>query len=53
MWVIAVHEKLISYYERRGYSRTGKTQLFPEKARNSVPRVQGLEFAVLEKNLEC
>jgi ribosomal protein S18 acetylase RimI-like enzyme len=53
MWVISVREELISYYERRGYSRTGETQPFPEKAGDSVPRVQGLEFAILEKNLEC
>ncbi len=49
MSVISVREELISYYERRGYFRTGETQPFPENAGDSVPIVQGLEFAILEK----
>jgi hypothetical protein len=43
---------LISYYERRGYLRTGKTEPFPENdPRFGLPKVSGLKFAELAKPL--
>lgn len=53
MWmtVITVRPELIAFYERRGYHRTGHTKPFPQDAGASVPRVEGLELEVLEKNL--
>ncbi|MCA0904508.1 GNAT family N-acetyltransferase [Qipengyuania aquimaris] len=45
MTVITQRSSLISWYERRGYERTGETRPFP------VPRDPPLEFAVLAKRL--
>jgi ribosomal protein S18 acetylase RimI-like enzyme len=52
MTVISVREELISYYERRGYERTGEVRPFPHgDARFGLPRRPDLEFAVLRKAL--
>jgi len=47
--VITLREELISYYERRGYRRTGEIRLFPSDPRYGIPKVAGLRFEVLEK----
>ena len=50
--VITLRHELIAYYERRGYRRTGETRPFPaEDPRFGLPKVEGLMFEVLEKNL--
>ena len=50
MSVISLREDLIEYYVRRGYRRTGETAPFPAgDPRCGLPRVDGLEFAILEK----
>lgn len=52
MSVISLREELIGYYERRGYRRTGETAPFPvDDPRFGIPRVETLEFAILEKPL--
>ena len=52
MSVISLREELIGYYERRGYRRTGETVPFPvDDPRFGIPRVETLEFAILEKSL--
>ena len=52
MQVITLRHELIAYYERRGYRRTGETRPFPAAdPRFGLPRVEGLEFEVLEKDL--
>ncbi|WP_100261068.1 GNAT family N-acetyltransferase [Qipengyuania seohaensis] len=45
MTVITQRSSLISWYQRRGFERTGETRPFP------VPRDPPLEFAVLAKRL--
>ncbi len=53
MWmtVISVREELLAYYERRGYRRTSELKPFPREAGASVPQVDNLQLAVLEKYL--
>lgn len=51
MSVISLRDELIAYYERRGYRRTGETRPFPTDPRFGIPKVDRLEFAVLEKRL--
>lgn len=52
MTVIAQRAELIAYYERRGYSRTGRREPFPYgDPRFGLPKVGDLEFTVLEKRL--
>jgi len=50
MTVITVREKLISWYERNGYQKTGKVLPFPVDERYGIP-TQPLEMLVLEKRL--
>ena len=50
MTVITVREKLIAWYERHGYQKTGKVLPFPVDERYGIPR-QSLELVVLEKKL--
>ena len=50
MTVITVREKLIAWYERNGYQKTGKVLPFPVDERYGVP-TQPLELLVLEKHL--
>jgi ribosomal protein S18 acetylase RimI-like enzyme len=50
--VLSVRDTLISWYERRGYRRSGETRPFPyEDTRFGTPTRDDLEFAVLEKSL--
>jgi ribosomal protein S18 acetylase RimI-like enzyme len=52
MTVVSIRDTLIAWYERRGYRLTGERRPFPYgDERFGVPRVQGLEFVVLEKAL--
>jgi GNAT superfamily N-acetyltransferase len=52
MTVISVRAELISYYERRGYAKTGATEPFPEgDPRFGLPKVRGLLFVELAKTL--
>ncbi len=52
MNVISVREELIAWYERQGYRRTNETKPFPYgNPRFGLPKMPGLEFFVLEKNL--
>ncbi len=52
MSVIRQRAELIAWYERIGYRRTGDTEPFPYgDERFGLPRVDDLEFAVLEKLL--
>ena len=50
MTVLVQRGELIAFYERRGYRRTGTFEPWPSEAL-SVPRVDGLKFEVLEKDL--
>jgi len=50
MTVITVREKLIAWYERNGYQKTGKVLPFPVDERYGIP-TQPLEMLVLEKKL--
>jgi ribosomal protein S18 acetylase RimI-like enzyme len=52
MTVIRHRTELIAWYERRGYRRTGETAAFPYgDERFGIPKVDDLEFVVLEKQL--
>jgi len=52
MQVITLRHELIEWYERRGYWRTGETRPFPASdPRFGLPKVEGLQFEVLEKFL--
>lgn len=51
MTVISVRDTLISYYERRGYRRTGQMKPFISDATHGILRVDHLELEVLEKDL--
>jgi ribosomal protein S18 acetylase RimI-like enzyme len=52
MTVLNVRDALISWYERRGYRRTGETRPFPhEERRLGTPTRSDLEFVVLTKRL--
>ncbi|MFN7927726.1 MAG: GNAT family N-acetyltransferase [Blastocatellia bacterium] len=51
MTVITVRTELLAFYERRGYRRTGIVKPFPTDREAEVLLVEGLEFAVLEKEL--
>ena len=51
MTVIAQRDTLISWYQRRGYSLTGKREKFPYgEPRAGTPRRDDLYFEVLEKH---
>jgi ribosomal protein S18 acetylase RimI-like enzyme len=52
MTVVGVRDALISWYERRGYRRTGETRPFPYgDNRYGIPTRDDLEFVVLERHL--
>ena len=52
MMVIRQRDDLISWYERRGYARTGRMQPFPYgDERFGIPRRADLEFELLVKDL--
>ena len=50
MTVISIRLELISWYERRGFKATGKTQPFHDGTKFGVPR-QDIELIVLEKEV--
>lgn len=53
MTVIAQRSELISYYERRGWVRTGRTEPFPYgDERFGIPRVDDLHFVELVTALQ-
>lgn len=52
MTVITFREELITYYERRGYKRTGVTCDFPSGENFGIPKVSGLVLEILEKNID-
>ena len=53
MTVIGQRDTLIAWYERRGYSVSGKRQPFPYgQPRAGLPKRDDLYFEVLEKSLE-
>lgn len=49
MAVISQREELISFYERRGYIRTGEITDYPVHLNVGVPAVEGLTIEYLEK----
>ena len=49
--VIHLRGSLIAWYERLGYRRTGRSELFPSDERFGVPRRDDLRLIVLEKSL--
>jgi ribosomal protein S18 acetylase RimI-like enzyme len=52
MTVLVQRAELISWYERRGYQRTGEHEPFPyDDPRMGLPRRADLEFEVLRKQL--
>jgi ribosomal protein S18 acetylase RimI-like enzyme len=51
MTVITIRSELIAYYERRGYRRTGQMKPFLFDETHGIPRVDGIELEVLEKDL--
>ena len=50
MKVISVRHELVSWYERKGYYKTGNTEPFPADNRFGIPTRQ-LEFIIMEKIL--
>ena len=50
MTVLVQRDELIAFYERRGYRRTGRFEPWPSEAK-STPKVEGLRFEILEKDL--
>jgi ribosomal protein S18 acetylase RimI-like enzyme len=52
MTVFSVRSELVAYYERRGYRKTGEKRPFAGDDVHGTPRVEGLEFDVLEKSLK-
>ena len=50
MKVISIRHELIAWYERQGYSNSGKTEPFPVDNRFGIP-TQPLEFIILEKTI--
>lgn len=51
MTVISIREELISWYQRNGYSDTGKREPFPSIYNDVVLHSEPLEFSILEKTL--
>lgn len=52
MYVVTLRHELIAFYERRGYSRTGKFKEFPQDVRFGIPKVAGLKIGLMEKTLK-
>jgi len=50
MVVVSQRTELIAYYERRGYTRTGKTQEYPTHLNVGVPLKRDLTVEYFEKN---
>ena len=53
MTVVNLRDSLISWYERRGYQRTGETRPFPYgDHRYGTPMRSDLEFVVLQRRID-
>lgn len=50
MVVVSQREELISYYERRGYTRVGKIKQYPTNLNVGIPKFENLTIEYLEKN---
>ncbi len=48
---LTLRPELIAFYQRRGYRLTGELFPFPDDPAAGIPRVQGLQFEMLEKSL--
>jgi N-acetylglutamate synthase-like GNAT family acetyltransferase len=52
MGVLSSRRELIDWYQRRGWSLTGKKEPFPYgNPRFGIPKTKDLEFLILDKNL--
>jgi len=51
MTVLDVRRELVAWYERRGYHPSGESRAFRLDPRIGVPKVEGLRFCILEKDL--
>lgn len=51
MAVLTFRAELIAFYERRGYRRTGIISAFPDDPKFGIPKVSGLNFEWLEKDV--
>lgn len=52
MTVISIRTELIAWYEKHGFRNTKETKPFPYgDERFGIPKVQGLQFTVLEKKV--
>ncbi len=50
--VITLRTELISWYEKRGFKKTGETKPFPmNDPRFGIPKVEKLEFLVMKKKI--
>jgi len=49
MFVVSQRPELIAFYQRRGYSRTGRIEAYPLHLGIGVPKVPGLTIEYLEK----
>lgn len=49
MFVVSQRPELIAFYQRRGYSRTGRIETYPLHLGIGVPKVPGLTIEYLEK----
>ncbi|MGH8135323.1 MAG: GNAT family N-acetyltransferase [Steroidobacteraceae bacterium] len=51
MSVISIRHELIAFYERRSYRRTGRKTPFVADDTHGYPKLQPIEFEILEKDL--
>jgi len=51
MVVVSQRIELISYYERRGYTKTGRVEEYPKYLNVGIPKVKGLTIEYLEKDI--
>jgi len=49
MFVVSQRSELISFYERRGYSHTGRIETYPLHLNIGIPKITGLTIEYLEK----
>lgn len=53
MFVLSARSELVSFYQRRGYRRTGRVKGYPTAAGVGTPRCQDLVVEQLEKSGVC